>query len=481
MKKKASPKGHFQRTKRQPVDASKFALRWWSIITTASVSALAIVFAIILTTPTESNTSFPQVDETEVGGANRLATPEGTPAKSLEFPTASSRIVVSELTKELHELAERLQTEYADEPSAHHVAAQIYSSFKQTDQAELAWRKCIELGASGPGPFVGLAEQLFHEGEISEAIEILNRGQQLGFRTPEMQLVLAESYESEGRLDSAREVLEQASRDFPDAASLWLARGRVLNQLSEFSQSEECLQRNISLVGKSEAALVLLNTAQIRQGKRDAAAATRDEIASLRTNARPTDAFQETYEATLQQIAVEVISAAGSLAEKHGRLNEAFDLYWRALELSPLDGKVCTALATVVRKQGRQLELLQIHQYLVQVEPDNLLNHLNLASVALQVGDQQLAESSLERAISQDPRGYMAQAAMARLLSALARHDDAVRYAKMVVERNPSAEALLLLAHVYRAGNKVDLAELAIAEARQLDPSNPIWTKSVSQ
>lgn len=478
MKKKASPKDRLQRSKQPPGNSSKFALRWGSIVTTACVSAAIIVFVIALTTPTESNTPFPQVTEPPDGLANRLDMLELPPAKSLVFPTASSRIAVRELTNELLELATRLQAEYDKESTAFHFAAQIYSTFKQTDKAELAWRKCIELGASGPGPFVGLAEQLFQEGETSQAIEILQRGQELGFKTPEMLLVLASSYESEGRLDSAREVLAQANLDFPDAAALWLASGRVCNQLSEFAQAEVCLQHNISLVGKSETALVLLNTAQMRQGKRDAAAITRDEIANLRKSIRPTDAFQETYEASLQQIAVGVFTAAGSLAEKYDRLNEAFGLYWRALELSPSDGSVCMSLASVARKQERPHDLLQIHQYLVQVEPSNLLNHLNLASVALQTGDQRLAESTLEQAIAQDPGGYLAQAAMARLLAAFARHDEAIRYAMLVVERNPSVDSYLLLAHTYRAANKVDLAELAVADARRLDPSNPLWTKS---
>jgi tetratricopeptide (TPR) repeat protein len=483
MKKGAGLRGHSRQALR-PVEkneptARSNAGRWRKLVATSVLLASCIIFVVVMLTPKKPIDMVPQhtvasaVDQPPPIGNQAMGNP------AVRFPDQSAEVDVSELTKELEALAVQLQQNYPSDSGAFHFAAQIYSSFNQTESAERAWRKAIELGPVGPGPFVGLAEQLLHAGRATDATAVLLRGQEFGFRTAEMALTLAEAYENDGQLGSAKDILNQAVGDFPDQSELWLARGRILNQLNEFSDAETSLLRHIILVGKSEAALALLNTAQVRQGNREAASKTRQEIADLRQELHKTeDGFQGTYETTLRRIAFDMLLAAGSLAEKFDRLDEAYKRYWRAIELSPSSGQAYMSLAAVVRKQGRFQELLEVHLQLVRIQPENLLNYLNLASVGLQSGDVQLAKSTLLQAVARDPQGYIAQAALARLLASISQVDEALEYAKLVVERNPSADAFLLLAHVHTAANRKDLAELAIAEAKRLDPSNALWTKS---
>ncbi len=405
--------------------------------------------------------------------SNSLSKPR---LEALVFPSQPEPIDVGELQTELRALAERLQRDYPSDSAAFHFAAQLYFELNQTAVAEKAWRKSVSLPSPNSGPFAGMAQLLIGEGREVEAIQLLEQAHSAGIESAETFLQLAEAYENLGQLSNAQETLNEALREYPEDGAMWLAHGRVLSQLGEYEAAQTSLLNCLEFSGESENVLFLLSTAQLRNGKRELAAETRQRLKRLRDQGdQPGIGFQTSYESALRAIAVNVLVSSAALAENCGQLDEAERLLWRAIQLVPDGSQAYMSLSSVLRKQGRLANAVEVHQQLVKIQPGNLLNYTNLASIALQNGEIELARNTLLAAIEVDPKGVAAQALLAKLYLAEQQYFEAEKYAASVLERNRSVESLLLVASVYQAQGDSGAAQQAIAEARALDPYHPIW------
>lgn len=451
-------------------------------------AAVVIVTVIALTPldeePTILGTEIEPSPSLDLGATvQRVVPSHALPAESmaqavnLDFPESAERIDVDSLKAELNDLAVLLESSYAlQDPSAFHTAARIYAALQQTQLAEDSWRKSIASEDSSPGPYAGLAEILVGSGREPEAIKLISTAHNSGITSSETWLWLARAQENLGQIDDAKQTLDQAVEAFPADPEAWLARGRVLNQLREYSAAEESILRNLQLAGDSERALAVLSIALVRQKKTEPVQATRERLAALRSNTTPQAGdFQLSYNSALSAIAVDALLASAALSEKNAQLADAEKYLQRAMQLSPLDGTIYMALSKLFRSQGKIYEAFLVQKQLVKIQPDNPLNYVNLASVATQVGEVQLAKSTLLRAVELDPQGIIAQDSLIRLYVALGELDIAKQYANQVIEENRCVEAYLLLACVCEARGETTAAINAIQQGKLLDPNHPVW------
>lgn len=456
------------------------------LLAAALIGAASVIAAVIYLTPPDDELILEksQVASSDVPANHFPASappPTQAPTESkIHFPTSQQPVDVEHLRQELGELAVQLQSEYPQEAGAFHFAAQIYSELKQTAEAESSWRKSVELGASAPGPYAGLAELLNNSGRESEAIDLLTKAHKAGIQSEETVLQLAVAYENSGQLPEARQELERGLLGYPENPRLWLAKGRVFNQLGEYELGEKSILKHIELAGDSETALFLLSTAQVRQRKTQEAAETRDRLAQFRVNInQEAPDFQTNYESALRNIACSQLISSAALAEQYQRFPEAETHLLRAIQLEPANGQALMSLSSVYRKQNKTGTAIQVHLRLIEVQPNNLLNYSNLASLAFQTGDWQLAETTLLNAEKLEPDGVVAQTSLANLYLALRNLPKAQKYATQVLERKPSVEAHLLMASVYEAMEKLPEAQIQVAKARKLDPQHPIWDTTI--
>lgn len=398
------------------------------------------------------------------------------PPRVLKFPTESVAIDVASVQKELRALAVYLQTEYANDPVAFHFAAQIFNELNQSRDAEASWRRSIGANVQAAGPYAGLAELLVQAGRAEEALEVLATAESNGTESLEIFQIKVNAHEASGSLEDALSVAESGLERFPKNAELWLSKGRLCNQLRNYEQAEVSLKAHLALAGNSENALFLLSTAQIRQKKKAEAAETRKLLAELRESAhsKPSE-FQKDYESALRKITVEVLVSAASLAIENSRWDDAERFLWRSLELNPNSGPALMSLSTIMRQRNQMRAAVQIHQRLIEVQPNNLLNYSNLASIALQAGQWELAEKTLKQAEEKDAQGFIAQASLAKFYLAQQRYAQALEYAKLVIDRQPTVESYLLLAAIEESIGNPTAAASAIQQARSIDPNHPVW------
>lgn len=450
------------------------------------VGAAAIIVAIVIATP------LPELDyagDPTVApggslslGANQGVVPPNTrrvSPESLNLPSNAENIDTAALQEELKAVAEQLLERYPSQPAALHVAAQIYAELKQRHAALEIWQRSIALRPTAPGQYVGFAEVLIASGRDDEAVQVLELARLEVGLTSELVLTLAQARENLGHLTEAEAILVSGIDEFDNDSGLWLALGRVRNQLGKFEQAESNLRYAIEMGGATEAALFTLATALTRQGKPSEAAETRKELEVLRASQNERDQeFQQKYDSAMRRIAHRLLLAAASIEQEHDKLEDAEKLTRRALALVPDGLQAYMVLAGIYRQQSKLAEALAVHQVLLDKQPDNLLNYINLASLAMVAGDMQLAETTLIRAQRLDAEEPLVKVALAKLYLAMEKFSEARQLAVQVSESNPSVEAYLLLAAAYEGAGDGAAARAALEKAQDIDPQHPLLDKA---
>lgn len=394
---------------------------------------------------------------------------------TLDLPESTERkdINVADLQLELKQLATKLTVDYPSDAACFHLAAQVHFELKQFEIAEQLWKKCLEVNPMYMGPYVGLATLLMDKGRNEDAIEVLEKAESLGGKTPEMLLKLGEAFENAGNLESALQRLQQAAQAYPENGDIWVALGRVQNQNSKPAEAEISLRRALEIGGEKEPVLFALNAALMRQGKVQDSAAVRETMTKLKQSKQfEQEPFQDRYDTALSRIAADVFLSAATISEANEKLDDANKLYLRALELNPRNVEVYSGLLYVARRQERLPDQRLLLSKLIEYDSKNLLNYTNLASVAMQMGDIRFAEKTLNDAVSIDPEGILAQAASAKLYLNLRNFTKARALAMQVVERQPSPAAYRLLAATYRAEGLEDKFIAAVQKADEIEKAN---------
>lgn len=397
-------------------------------------------------------------------------------ATELKLPVDPFPIETEQLQREMERLAEELAQQFRDVPAAHHFAAQIWDGLHQTERAETAWRTAISMGTTAPGPYAGLANVLVQTGRAEEAIDLLTEAHSRGIQSAETVVAFAEALEHRGQLAQARQTMEQAAPELLRDEQWWDTYARILNQLGDYTAAEQAVRQAINVGGESESRLFLLTTTLARQGKREEARELSRQLQILRgaTSAESSTPFQANYHAALSSIAQHAWLSAALLAAEQDQPQLAESYFRRVLELAPDNTQALMEFSTYFLHRRDIPKALAVQIRLKQVQPDNVFNYTNLASLWLQAMRPDRAEAILLEAVEIDPTGVLAQSALARLNLAQGNLEQARRWAAQVLARNESVESHVLLARVEEAAGNVDVAQQLFERARSLNPQHPL-------
>jgi len=467
------------------VKARAGAIRWPLLLASALVVAVAIIGVAVWLTPLDDDEIMESVAaesgaQTGAGAADQPKVPrklKRVSVASLNLPTERLDIEASELRSELEDLAAELVAQDAKDWRATHIAAQTYAELKLTTQAEEVWRSCVARDVQEAGPYAGLGLLLIESGRDQEASTLLKDSYAKGIESEELLIALAESLENLGQLDEAEAVLRDARGKYPQSSKLLLTLGRVLNQLEKFEGAEANIRTAIAGGEDTQSAWLALATALARQGKTEEAAKARKNI-SVQRGPAAESAFQQQYDEALTRVACQVMLAAASVAEDSGQYDQAEKRIRRAMEIDPDHLKCYMSLSSVYRRTDRLPEALAVHEVLYQKQPENVLNALNLAALAQEMGHIDFAISALDAAAQRETSGEIAHAALAKLRMQVGQFKEAIPPAIVVVERTPSVEAFMLLAAAYQGSGNAEAASAAVARAQQIDPTHPIFMQA---
>ncbi len=203
-------------------------------------------------------------------------------------------------------------------------------------------------------------------------------------------------HQSEGRLDQARAVLQEAARIAPRSAEAQNNLGNVWMKLGQWSEAAAGFQRALALKPDDPFALNNLGNAFLQLGR------GRDAIAQFEAalHAKP-DFAEPRY------------NLANTLAQA-GRLPEAATHYAALLEIRPDDAEARSNYGQVLQSLGRGSEAIAQHETAVSLQPGNARLHNNLGVAFAQAGRPAEALASFNEAVRLDPSFQEAQMNAAR-------------------------------------------------------------------
>lgn len=479
------------------------SLRWTTIFLCGLLGAVLVLAGIILLTPLEplapdasaiSNTDRSLVDngiraddvpDGSALGGEAVASGHGInidqmiaqATEELQLPQQPLTITTERLQQELEQLASNLPQQFSQVPAAYHFAAQIWEGLHQTERAETAWNTAISMGTEAPGPYAGLATVLVQTGRVRDAVTLLERAHDQGIQSSETILALAEAFEHLGQLDRARRVMDQADANLARDERWWDTYARILNQAGDYPAAEQAARQAIAIGGQTESRLFLLATTLARQGEREAAKELNQQLQALRQSSINVEAearFQTSYHTALTSIARHGWLSAALLAAEQEQPQLAEEYFRAALALVPDDAQILMELSTFYVHHQQLPKAIVVQLRLQEVQPENVFNFTNLASLWLQAGRPDRAEAVLLQATELDPDGVLAQSALARLHLARGNLTEARRWATQVLARNHSVESHVLLAHIEQAAGNPTIAEQLLEKARHLNPQHPL-------
>ncbi len=417
---------------------------WLKLIVSILLGTSLIIAVAVSLTPVEPVSELPNAG---VEVTRKESTSENTYSPTLRlvpFPASEGGVSVEHLQAEVLEIADRLVADFGSSAEGLHVAAMIFAEFKKTKQAEALWRRCIDLKPKDLGPYIGLASVLGQRGDDAQAVQLLEGVLQSGRKSAELISELASELSKLGEMDRADAVLSEGLAMFPDNVAILAQRGAVDTQLGRFESAEAALRRAMELGDNSKSIGVMFANVLVRRGKKEEAIQVRAAIDRAVEVAKTKDSnsFEDSYLKTLRGLAVRFFQFGAQVAlnNENSKLSELWLL--RATAIAPSDLSTYMELSAVYRRSNRLQEALEVQERLLELQPQNVLNHINLASVASQLGQFELAERVLVEATKTSPEVAFPYAELAKI----------------------------------RIGKRqYSMAKEQIAMARRLDPGNVEW------
>jgi tetratricopeptide (TPR) repeat protein len=393
--------------------------------------------------------------------------PPAVALPSLAVPATADR-----LQQEAEHVATDLSSRFPRLAEALHVAAMMHSQFGRTHEAENLWRKCTELSPRYEGYYVNLAAVSMDRGNSDSAVKTLRRALAVGCSSPDLSHHLAIALTNLGQCEEAMAVIQRVLQANPQFTAGWLILGQAQLQLGKGAEAEASLRRVLALGAPSAEVYFALASACARQGKHEEAAAFRQQYTDLQTN-QPLPVqrrFEILTTADARRTAVAVLTEAATVYSWQEDFMEAERLLLRALALDPVNVASCRALATLYQSSGMHAEERVVRRRLIEVDPGNYDNYVNLAKVSARLDEPQAAEAALKLGLAVRPDAPVAYGTLAQFYLQAGQARQARWFAEQAARRRPTAEAYQFLAETCQALGETAAAEEALKLARQLQP-----------
>lgn len=384
------------------------------------------------------------------------------------IPPAQTEFITETEQADLIEAVEKATAEHPQNARFHYLAGITFGELLKTKPASDNLRRALELQENDIESLLALADILIESGEFDEAIKWLEKAAQNGGMDRGVAISLGDAHSQAGNVDRALEVLQSASEQYSDDGELLGKLAQVQNQTGDFVSAEKNARRAMELEIKDRATYLALSTALMRQRKVEEARALRESMPPVEQQIMPDDTQ---YQESFRKFATSTYSMLGTAYMDLDDATRAEEYFRRALSILPTYAPAAMALGNVCRSQGRLREAMQIYDHLTRIQPENVLNYSNLASLAVANNNVQLAESALRRAVEVDSSGQ-ADMLLARFLVGVNKLQDAAVHAERAAKVLASPDAFLTLVSVYQMSGDQSAAMYAFSRGKSMFPAD---------
>lgn len=399
------------------------------------------------------------------------------PPTPLVLPIVARDFEVEPEQQRLLEQVDKAAEAYPGSASVQFAAALVYAELLNTELAIEFFERALKLPDYTAEMCVEYADTLAAVAKSQPAIEMLKQAIAEDRVSLAVLSRLGDAYLQVGQAEQAVSVLERAATLYPHDLTHLPKLAAAHLQNGEFAKAASLAKRAIELGNAEPATYLTLSTALLRSGDRDEATRVRQEMPTMVTQNAATD---EDYQNSFREFAAQTYATLGNQYALENNAERAEALYLQSIELSPRSLRSLRPFADMLRRQGRFQDALFVQQRLLEAEPDNVTNYLNVASLAASLGNVALAEEALVRSTRIDASGP-AKMRLAQFYFGVGKLDQAATYAQAAAEQLQSSAAeqklsvdvYLFLSNVLSAQGKAAAAYNAILKAKEIAPDDP--------
>jgi len=392
------------------------------------------------------------------------------------------------LRKEALDTAERLLTEFPQDPAAHALKASTHYNLGDSAAAEKCFAKSLELDPKMAAAYDMLAMIAFEKGDAERTVALCTKALDLAPRVPAVRHRLGKALMDLGRAQESVAAMQETIDSCGGSSETFYLLGQGQLQSKDYEKAKESFLVSIKLLPDHTQAYFGLFTACARLGERVEADRYKQRFRELEAQDRKTLTEENRQGSTLsglplvRGVVAKTCTGAGQVYQKQGRLGRAEDLWRRAAEIDP-DDMMCRAqLMALLRGQNRERDTQKLFEQLVEQQPAAAANHYFLGVLHARSRRYDTAEKAFQKAVELGPKRPEGLRALTQLYLARAQRLPLAKIlATRLVELEPSPGSLALLARACaKVGDRAG-ALAAIERAIRLDPENTAYTRMRQQ
>lgn len=294
----------------------------------------------------------------------------------------------------------------------------IYHEQNKTDEAIATYQKMVDMGGdSATQGYQGMVDTYRDAKMFDKAVDTARKAVAINPKNPDLKLMLAGELVDDGKseegLDLAKSMIKNSDEDRP----VWLALGNMYTRLHRWKEAEDALAKGASLTTKKDDRIYLL---------------------FLR----------------------------GALADREKHPEQAEPFFRQALEIDPTNAMTLNYLGYMLADKGVRLpEALKLIKKAVELEPMNGAYLDSLGWTYYKMGEFELAEENLRKAVERDQTDPTVHDHLGDLYEKTGRiHQAAAQWELSLSQYNKSAPADVEPGDVAKVQHKLESARVKLAK-----------------
>ncbi|MHC4557235.1 MAG: tetratricopeptide repeat protein [Planctomycetota bacterium] len=384
---------------------------------------------------------------------------------------------IAALRKEELEFIELLIKEFPDSEVPLVLMGNLYRRQGNSVEAVKCWEKALVQNPKRPDAYEGMGWIAIEKGEYENAIAFWRKALEVNPKMPGVHNSIAQALMSLGKYNETIEEAQKELKISPRSGLGYFLLGQGYLKQKEFEKAKENYEVAIALQPNHTNAYYGLFTVYSRLKLQDKAKEYMATFKQLKTEDTKKLAMDRNKAldnpVTIKKDLAETYSNAGQLYRKKGDLQKAEELLVRAITLSPQNTEYLMKLASLFQRRNRLPDALQMYEKVRKMDPDNMINHMNIGVLSMQLKKFTDAEKAFQTAITLAPGFSSGYRELAQLyLKTGTRFSEAMKLAEKAVALEEIAANYFILSWAYDRNGDVTGARLALKRATELDPDN---------
>ena len=383
---------------------------------------------------------------------------------------------VAALKKEEIELAEQLMREFPDSEVPLVLMGNVHRKHGNSAEAVKCWEKALVQNPERPDAYNGMGWIAVEKGEYDKAIAFWRKALKINPQMPGVHNSIAQALMALGKYKEIIEEAEEELKISPKSDLSYFLLGQGYLKQKEYDKAKKHYETAIELQPNNMNAYYGLFTACSRLKLQDKAREYMATFKELKAKDRKVlmdrnKAFDDLV--TIRKGVAGTYKDAEQLYLKKGNLQEAEELLERAITLDPKNTEYLMKLASLFQRRNRLPDALQMYEKIRGMEPDNMINHINIGIVSMRLKQFTDAEKAFQTAITLAPGYSGGYRELARLyLKTGTKFPEALKLAEKALALEEIAANYFILSWAYDKNGDIASARSALKRATELDPGN---------